>query len=195
VIKRVVDFTFSLMGMIVCVPLFLLIALLIKIDSPGPVLFVQERIGLHFRPFRMYKFRTMTAHASSEGSAITLRGDKRITRIGLILRRAKLDELPQLFNVVKGEMSLVGPRPEVPRYVERYQRDYEKLLQVRPGLTDPASLTYRHEDLILAAADEPDDYYVRHVLPDKIRLSKEYLRNATAIGDLSILLRTIVRLL
>lgn len=193
-IKRCADVTLALAGIVVLLPLFVLTALLIKLDSAGPVLFVHERIGRGFRPFRMYKFRTMRVDAPLEGSVVTVRGDTRVTRMGRLLRRTKLDELPQLINVLSGEMSLVGPRPEVRRYVEQFRNDYEELLTVKPGITDPASLKYRDEETILATAACPEDYYVHQVLPDKIQLSKKYVRSASFLGDLLILLRTIFRL-
>ena len=193
-IKRCADVTLALAGIILLLPLLVLTALLVKLDSAGPVLFVHERIGRGFRPFRMYKFRTMRADAPLEGSVVTVRGDTRVTRMGRLLRRTKLDELPQLINVLNGEMSLVGPRPEVRRYVEQFRGDYEELLTVRPGITDPASLKYRDEEAILAAAACPEDYYVHQVLPDKIQLSRQYVRSASFPGDLLILLRTIFRL-
>lgn len=193
-IKRCADVTLALAGIVLLLPLFALTALLIKLDSAGPVMFVHERIGRGFRPFRMYKFRTMRADAPLDGSLVTVRGDTRVTRIGRLLRRTKLDELPQLINVLRGEMSLVGPRPEVRRFVEQFRSDYEELLTVRPGITDPASLKYRDEEAILARAACPEDYYVQQVLPDKIQLSKKYVQSASFIGDLFILLRTIFRL-
>ncbi len=193
-IKRCADVTLALAGIVLLLPLFALTALLIKLDSAGPVMFVHERIGRGFRPFRMYKFRTMRADAPLDGSLVTVRGDTRVTRIGRLLRRTKLDELPQLINVLRGEMSLVGPRPEVRRFVEQFRSDYEELLTVRPGITDPASLKYRDEEAILARAACPEDSYVQQVLPDKILLSKKYVQSASFIGDLFILLRTIFRL-
>jgi len=194
VIKRCVDFVLAVLGIVLLFPLFVCISVLIKLDSAGPVLFFHERIGLNFRAFRMCKFRTMRADAVLDGSAITVSGDARVTRVGQWLRGTKLDELPQLFNVVRGEMSLVGPRPEVRRYVEQFRSEYEELLKVRPGITDPASLKYRDEETILAGAKSPEAYYVQHVLPDKLRLSREYVRHASFMGDLLILLRTISRL-
>lgn len=192
-IKRCAEVLVALAGIIILLPLFVLTALLIKLDSAGPILFVHERIGRGFSPFFMYKFRTMRADAQLEGSVITVRGDTRITRMGRLLRRTKLDELPQLINVLSGEMSLVGPRPEVRRYVEQFRSDYEELLTVRPGITDPASLKYRDEEAMLATAARPGEYYVHQVLPDKIQLSKAYVRSASFLGDLSILLRTLFR--
>ncbi|MFO0770262.1 MAG: sugar transferase [Nitrospiraceae bacterium] len=188
------DFMLALVGVVFLFPLLVCIALWVKFDSLGPVFFLHERIGRNFRPFRMYKFRTMCANAGLDGGEITVSGDARVTVVGRWLRRTKLDELPQLLNVLRGEMSLVGPRPEVRHYVEQFRHDYEELLKVRPGITDPASLKYRNEETILAETECPEEYYVQHILPDKIRVAREYVRNASFLGDLLILLRTISRL-
>jgi lipopolysaccharide/colanic/teichoic acid biosynthesis glycosyltransferase len=140
--KRLFDIVASAAGLILLSPVMLLTALLIKLDSRGPVFFKQQRVGKGFRPFLIYKFRTMVEDAPQRGSSITVGADPRITRIGRFLRKTKFDELPQLINVLKGDMSLVGPRPEVPRYVEMFRDDYEEILRVRPGITDTASLKY-----------------------------------------------------
>ena len=147
--KRLFDIVAAGIGLLAISPLMLLAAFLIKVDSPGPIFFKQERVGRGFRPFLIYKFRTMVQDASRRRSSITVGADPRITRIGRFLRKTKFDELPQLINVLKGEMSLVGPRPEVPRYVEMFRKDYEEILRVRPGITDPASLKYQDEAEIL----------------------------------------------
>src|SRR5207253_6817635 len=152
-------------------PLFVVVAILIRADSPGPVFFAQERIGKGFRPFWIYKFRTMVKDAAQRGGALTASGDPRITRVGQILRNTKIDELPQLINVLRGDMSLVGPRPEVRRYVELFRHDYEEILRVRPGITDLASLKYRDESALLAVAADPEQEYITRVLPDKITLA------------------------
>src|ERR1044071_5821776 len=149
--KRIFDFFVSTAGLIVLSPLFLLVAVLIKFDSAGPILFTQRRIGKQFRPFLIYKFRTMRVGAEAAAS-LTVGADPRITRVGKYLRASKIDELPQLFNVLQGDMSLVGPRPELPRYVELFRRDYEDILKVKPGLTDLASLKYSDEASILGQA-------------------------------------------
>jgi lipopolysaccharide/colanic/teichoic acid biosynthesis glycosyltransferase len=192
--KRVFDIGVAGVGLILLAPLFLLLALLIKIDSPGPVFFRQERIGRGLRPFFIYKFRTMVADAPRRGGPITVGADPRITRVGRILRATKLDELPQLLNVLKGEMSLVGPRPEVRRYVELFRQDYEEILSVRPGITDLASLRYRYEAELLAAATDPEEEYVSRVLPEKIRLAKEYTRRSSLLFDVTLIWKTLVRL-
>jgi lipopolysaccharide/colanic/teichoic acid biosynthesis glycosyltransferase len=191
--KRIFDILVSVLGLVLVSPLFLLIAMLIKLDSRGPVLFRQERIGQAFRPFLIYKFRTMVQDAPKRGSLITYGNDARITRVGRILRNTKLDELPQLFNVLLGQMSFVGPRPEVPCYVELFRKDYEDILKVRPGITDLASLKYRDEAAFLGNSKNPEEEYVNHVLPDKIELAKEYLRQSSFLFDIGLIARTLFR--
>lgn len=183
----------ALAGLVLLAPLLAAIALAVKVDSPGPVFFRQERVGRHFRRFRLLKFRTMVAGAEG-GPALTAGDDPRVTRAGRLLRRFKLDELPQLVNVLRGEMSLVGPRPELPCYVERFRRDYEELLSVRPGLTDPASIKYADEAELLGRAADAEAEYLREVLPDKIALAKAYVRERSLLSDLGILWRTAARL-
>jgi lipopolysaccharide/colanic/teichoic acid biosynthesis glycosyltransferase len=194
-IKRVFDTAVSAVALLLLLPVFGLIALFIKFDSPGPVFFKQCRIGRNFRRFWIYKFRTMIADAPAQGGELTVGADSRITRIGGWLRQFKLDELPQLFNIIKGDMALVGPRPEVPRYVEMFRQDYEEILKLRPGLTDLASLKYRNEATLLARADNPEAEYIAHLLPDKIRLAKEYRRRAGLLFDLRLTARTVFTLL
>ncbi len=192
--KRLFDIVMAVLGLLLLFPLLLLVALLIKLDSPGPIFFRQERIGKKLRPFFIYKFRTMVHDASCKGGLITVGADPRITRVGRILRKTKVDELPQLINIVKGEMSFVGPRPEVPRYVELFRQDYEEILNVPPGLTDLASLRYRDEAEVLQRAENPEDEYIRRILPDKIRLAKEYLRRSSLSFDITLIFRTLVAL-
>ena len=194
VMKRGFDIVASMIGVICFLPLLLLLAILIKLDSTGPVFFKQERIGKGFRPFLIYKFRTMVKDAPALGSPITFGNDSRITRAGRILRKVKLDELPQLLNVLKGEMSLVGPRPEVPRYVEAFHRDYEHILKVRPGLTDLASLKYSDEAAILGQSENPEGEYVGRLLPDKIQLAKEYIRRSSFLFDMRLIVETAIKL-
>jgi|SRR5687767_2392571 lipopolysaccharide/colanic/teichoic acid biosynthesis glycosyltransferase len=188
--KRLLDIVAAGTGLLVLAPLFGLVALLIKVDSPGPVFFKQKRIGRGFRPFWIYKFRTMRQHAP-EAMPLTVGADTRITRAGHFLRRSKIDELPQLFNIFIGDMTLVGPRPEVPCYVEAFHRDYEEILTVRPGLTDLASLKYRDEARLLGQSADPEQEYLRRVLPDKIRLGKEYIHRSSLAFDLSLILKTL----
>ncbi len=194
-ITRVLDFIFAAVALVILAPLFVLVALAIKWDSRGPVFFSQLRVGRNLNPFHIHKFRTMVANAAAIGKPITVAGDSRITRVGRLLRRFKIDELPQLVNVLKGEMSLVGPRPEVPRYVELHRDDYAEILRVRPGLTDLASLQFINEAEVLAFADNADREYEERILPEKIRLQKLYARHASVWLDASIVLQTLLRIL
>jgi lipopolysaccharide/colanic/teichoic acid biosynthesis glycosyltransferase len=189
--KRAFDLSTALAGLLFLWPLFILIALLIKLDSEGPVFFRQERVGRGFRPFRIYKFRTMVSDAPERGGQITCGADPRITRIGRILRKTKMDELPQLINVLADDMSLVGPRPEVRRYVEWFRDDYEEILTVLPGITDLASLTFRDEAAILAASPNPEEMYVTSILPAKLDLGKEYVRGSSLALDIAVIFRTL----
>ena len=194
-VKRVFDLGLALPALVLLSPLMLLIALLVRIDSPGPVLFVQERVGLGGRPFGILKFRTMRQSPRGEGLLITSARDRRITRVGTFLRRWKLDELPQLVNVVWGDMSLVGPRPEVPRYVAHYSEEQRRVLEVRPGLTDPASLAFRNENDLLAASNDPETLYLERIMPAKLELSRSYIENRSLLFDLRIVLATVGRVL
>jgi len=188
--KRVFDFVAAFFGLLLLFPLMVMLALLVKFTSVGPVFYRQERIGLGGLVFRIAKFRSMFEGADRRGPAITSARDPRITATGRVLRRFKLDELPQLWNVLKGEMSLVGPRPEVPRYVETYSAVQRRVLSVRPGITDPASITYRQEEDLLGAQADADCYYREVVLPDKLRLNLEYLEQISFSYDLLLVLRT-----
>ncbi len=175
-------------ALIVSAPLLIAIAVLVKVTSPGPVIFRHERVGMNHEPFEVLKFRTMSA--GSEGAEITAAGDARITKVGAVLRNYKLDELPQLINVVRGEMSIVGPRPEVAKYVDLDDR-YDVVLRVRPGLTDPASLKFRHEQELLMQEADPEDFYVRELLPEKVALAVDYVSNQSMRGDLQLIFRTL----
>ena len=190
--KRALDILFSLSGLVIFAPLFAVIALAIKFSSKGPVFFRQERMGMGFKPFFIHKFRTMRTGAETEGLQVTFSGDARITRLGAFLRRYKLDELPQMVNILKGEMSFVGPRPEVRKYAEMFRDDYSELLTVRPGITDPASLSYVREEDSVALSSASEDVYVGQILPEKIKLSKLYLRRAGTVNDLRIILKTVL---
>jgi lipopolysaccharide/colanic/teichoic acid biosynthesis glycosyltransferase len=192
--KRAFDILVSVAGLIVLLPLLLLVATAIKLDSSGPVFFRQWRVGRKFRRFGIYKFRTMIDDAFDRGLPITVGRDSRITRVGKILRKTKIDELPQLLNVLKGDMSLVGPRPEVPRYVELFRPDYEHILKVRPGLTDLASLKYSDEASILGQSANPERDYVARLLPDKIRLANEYIQRSSLWFDAKLIVETIIKL-
>ncbi len=193
--KRFFDLTISLPGLILLLPIFTFVVILIKADSSGPVFFRQQRVGRSGKPFLIYKFRTM--HVGSEGgSSLTVAGDARITQVGHFLRKYKLDELPQLINVLKGEMSLVGPRPEVPEYVSYYpDASRELILSVRPGITDTASLEYFDENKMLAQAENPQKVYLEEILPRKIAIYEDYARNHSLSGDVVIILKTVFRII
>jgi lipopolysaccharide/colanic/teichoic acid biosynthesis glycosyltransferase len=192
--KRLFDILVSLAGLGLLLPLFLIAAVAIKMDSRGPVFFRQLRMGRGFHPFFIYKFRTMTDDRQSVGALFTVKYDPRITRVGRFLRKSKIDELPQLINVLKGEMTFVGPRPEVPSYVDLFRQDYEEILRVRPGITDLASIKYRDEATVLSQSPDPEAEYVNRVLPDKIKLAKEYIRHASFLFDLGLMFKTFCRL-
>ena len=190
--KRVLDLLLSGLGLLLLAPLLIAIALWIKRDSPGPVLFRQERVGRGGRVFLIHKFRTMASDAPARGPQITVGADPRITRAGRWLRASKLDELPQLWDVLRGAMSLVGPRPEVPRYVAQYPDDLRAIvLSVRPGITDTASLEYRDEARLLAEAADPEHCYVEVVLPAKLALSARYVQTRSFGGDIVLVLLTL----
>jgi lipopolysaccharide/colanic/teichoic acid biosynthesis glycosyltransferase len=192
--KRAFDLCGAVLALLVLAPLFVLVSLLIGLGDGRPIFFRQERVGYKGKIFRIWKFRTMVIDAERQAQSITRRLDPRVTRVGFWLRQFKLDELPQLFNVLMGEMSLVGPRPEVRRYVELFQHDYEAILQVRPGITDLASLKYRDEARVLEQFQDPEEAYVKCILPDKIRLAKEYIGQSSFAFDLLLILRTLLKL-
>lgn len=193
--KRIFDIFFSLVGLVTLSPLFLLIAMLIKLDSEGPIFFKQERVGLRGRLFNIYKFRTMAANAEKIGGQITVGQDSRITRIGHSLRKFNLDELPQLINVFKGEVSLVGPRPELPKYVELYSEEQKRVLSVKPGMTDYASIKFNKENEILAKSFHPEDDYVKKIMPQKIILNLKYINDRSILLDFKLILRTLNEIL
>jgi lipopolysaccharide/colanic/teichoic acid biosynthesis glycosyltransferase len=195
-LKRGLDLFVAAAALMLSAPLLALVALCIRLDSPGPVLFRQERVGLGGQVFRIRKFRTMVIDAPARGPGITVGADPRVTRVGRVLRRSKLDELPQLLDVLAGHMSLVGPRPELPGYVALYPPELRALvLGVRPGITDPASLKYADEATLLAAAADPEREYREVLLPAKLRESADYIRGATLASDLWVLARTAALLL
>ena len=193
VIKRIFDIVASGLGIIVLSPILLIIALIIKKESDGPVFFKQIRVGEKGRNFEILKYRTMVVDAEKMGRQITVGNDNRITKIGGFLRKYKLDELPQLINVFKGDMSLVGPRPEVPRYVNMYNEEQRKVLDVKPGITDLASIRYRDENELLGTAEDPDDMYINTIMPDKLALNLEYINKSNVFFDIYIILKTIVK--
>jgi len=189
--KRAFDLVAATCGILLLSPVFGLAALAVKLNGPGNVFFSHKRIGLNFKPIFIHKFRTMVMDADRNGVAITAGGDTRITTIGRLLRKTKLDELPQLFNVLLGDMSLVGPRPEVEQFVEIFKEDYKMILSVRPGITDYAAIEYRNEETILAGYSNPQDAYIRKILPAKIALYKKYILEQSFGTDLGILMRTV----
>ena len=190
--KRAMDIVLSACALAVLWPLLLLIALAIWIDDPGPVFYRQVRVGRNGKTFRIFKFRSMVMDADKKGLAITVGRDSRITRVGAVLRKTKLDELTQLLNVFLGQMSFVGPRPEVPKYVELYTPYQRQVLLVRPGITDYASIAYRNENDLLAGAPNPEAMYIEQIMPDKIELNMTYLREISPLADIRLILKTIV---
>ena len=192
--KRLFDLLGATLALLLLAPLLLAVALWIRLDSPGPVFYRQERVGRHGVPFRIHKFRTM--HADAAGLPLTVGADPRITRAGHFLRRTRLDELPQFIDVLRGRMSLVGPRPEVPRYVAHYPAALrERALAVRPGMTDPASLAFIDESARLAAAADPERDYLEVILPAKLRCAADYAERASLATDLRVLWQTLRALL
>ena len=190
--KRAMDIVLSACALAILWPLLLLIALAIWIDDPGPVFYRQVRVGRNGKTFRIFKFRSMVMDADKKGLAITVGRDSRITRVGAVLRKTKLDELAQLLNVLFGQMSFVGPRPEVPKYVELYTPYQRQVLLVRPGITDYASIAYRNENDLLAGAPDPETMYIEQIMPDKIELNMKYLREISPLADIRLILKTIV---
>lgn len=190
--KRAMDIVLSACALAVLWPLLLLIALAIWIDDPGPVFYRQVRVGRNGKTFRIFKFRSMVMDADKKGLAITVGRDSRITRVGAVLRKTKIDELAQLLNVFLGQMSFVGPRPEVPKYVELYTPYQRQVLLVRPGITDYASIAYRNENDLLAGAPNPETMYIEQIMPDKIELNMKYLREISPLADIRLILKTIV---
>jgi lipopolysaccharide/colanic/teichoic acid biosynthesis glycosyltransferase len=188
---RMFDFIWSLAGLVVLVPGFCVVAAIIKLDDGGPVFYRQRRVGRHGNPFWMLKFRTMTVRPDQDGPVLTVGRDPRITRAGAWLREWKIDELPQLINVLLGEMSLVGPRPEVPRYVELYSEEQARVLSLKPGITDAASIAYRRESEVLSLCDDPEAYYIQTIMPDKIRINLDYAAQATIWSNIKIILATL----
>lgn len=192
---RLLDIIFSTLGIIILLPLFMIICLIIKADSKGGCFFIQERIGKDGKPFGIYKFRTMRCGADVDGLLTIGTHDKRITRVGTFLRKTKIDELPQLWNVLKGEMSIVGPRPEVEKYVRLYTEEQLRVLSVRPGITDYASIEYVNENEFLSQASDPDRAYIEKVMPHKIELSMRYLEHYTVSEYLKIIFLTLKKII
>ena len=192
--KRLLDVVLAGLGLVALLPLFVVIAVAVVLEDGGGPFFRQVRVGRGGRPFRIWKFRSMRVDAERTGGQLTRAGDPRVTRVGAVLRRTKLDELPQLLNVIAGDLSLVGPRPEVPRYVARYTPEQARVLSLLPGITDPASLAYFDEERILAAAQDPEREYLESLMPAKIRMNLEYAARANVLSDLGIILKTFTRM-
>ena len=193
-LKRIFDITLSLFGLIILLPFMLIIAILIKIDSKGPVFFKQIRVTKNGKEFKIFKYRTMRV-GSDKYSQITVGKDGRITKIGSFLRKYKLDEIPQLINVLIGDMSLVGPRPEVPKYVALYTDEQKEILKVRAGITDYASIEFSDENDLLASEEEPEKAYIEKIMPKKIELNKKYLSEISILTDIKIILLNLKKIL
>ena len=190
--KRLFDLTTSLIGLIVLFPIFIIVSVLVKISSEGPVFFIQPRIGKNGKVFQMIKFRSMAVIQSSD-STISIKGDVRITKIGAVLRKYKLDELPELFNVLIGDMSVVGPRPDVSGYADKLEGENVLILELRPGITGPASLKYANEEDALALQEDPVKYNDDVIYPDKVKLNLDYCHNNNLWIDIKIIFATIFR--
>lgn len=194
-IKRGIDILFSLIGLICLFPFFIFISFFIFITSKGGVFFVQLRVGKNNKDFKLYKFRTMFLNSDSKGLLTVGNNDKRITKLGYYLRKNKLDELPQLINVLNGTMSLVGPRPEVRKYVNLYNSEQKSILDVKPGITDLASIMYYNENEILANSVNPEQTYINEIMPIKLELNKQYIHEMSLLTDLKIIFKTFIKLI
>jgi len=190
IMRRIIDVSVAALGLLITSPVLLAAAVAVKLGSPGPVIFRQQRVGLDGSYFDILKFRTMREDAENHGGQLTVGFDPRITRVGKFLRAWKIDELPQLINVVRGEMALVGPRPEVPRYVDLYTPDQRMVLRARPGITDPASIQFRSESEFLARQDDPEQYYREVLMPLKLQINLDYLARRSLASDIGILVAT-----
>jgi lipopolysaccharide/colanic/teichoic acid biosynthesis glycosyltransferase len=194
-LKRLFDIFFSLIGLIILLPVFLIISLLIVTDSRGGIFYRQVRVGKDSKDFRLFKFRSMVTNADKKGLLTVGGKDSRITRMGYFLRKYKLDELPQLLNVLFGDMSLVGPRPEVRKYVDMYNEEQRKVLSVRPGITDYASIEYSNENELLGSVPNPEEVYINEVMPAKLNLNLRYIREQGLLTDLKIIFMTFAKIL
>jgi lipopolysaccharide/colanic/teichoic acid biosynthesis glycosyltransferase len=193
--KRCFDLTVSIAGLILLAPVLSFIAFLIKLSDGGPIFFLQKRIGQNFKPFFLVKFRSMVVDANKMGELITAGDDPRVTKVGRFLRKTKIDELPQIFNVLKGDISFVGARPEVEKYVLLFRKDYEVILKTRPGITDYATIMFRNEEDVLKCYHNPDEGYIKEVLPKKIGLYKKYLADVGFLTDLRLIFVTLGKII
>lgn len=188
--KRAFDIVFSLIGLLILSPVLALTGICVRLSSRGPALFRQERTGRYGKPFTIYKFRTMVLNHG--GSSVSVKGESRITRLGSVLRKLKIDELPELWNILIGDMSFVGPRPDMPEYASRLQGEQREILSVRPGITSPASLKYAREEEILSTVSDPLKHFDEVIWPDKMEMNLRYVRSRTFIGDLILIIRTVL---
>ncbi|MDA9344141.1 sugar transferase [Algibacter sp.] len=194
-LKRLFDVVLSVIGILLLFPILLLISILIKLDSKGPILFIQGRVGKNNKDFKIFKFRTMRVQSDKKGLLTLGNNDSRITKMGYVLRRYKIDEFPQLINILKGDMSFVGPRPELRYYVNFYNDDDMKIFEVRPGITGLASLKYRNEVELLKAAKDPEAFFIKTIIPDKLKYNKAYISKQNFFFDLKLILLTIVKVI
>ncbi|MFN3445313.1 MAG: sugar transferase [Bacteroidia bacterium] len=193
--KRLFDIFCSALGIVILSPLFLILWVAVKLESHGPAFFMQTRVGKNNKEFKLYKFRSMYVDAEARGQLTVGMRDPRITKVGYNLRRFKLDELPQLLNVIKGDMSLVGPRPEVRKYVNMYTPEQMKVLDVRPGITDYASIQFINENELLAQAENPEEYYIQHIMPKKLEMNLDYIKSNHSFKDVSLILKTVLKII
>lgn len=193
-IKRIFDITFSILGLLVISPALILIAIIIKIDSQGPILYIQDRVGIFNTDFKIYKFRTMYIESDKLGDLTLGDEDARVTKVGYYLRKYKLDELPQLINVLIGNMSFVGPRPEIRKYVNYYSQEDMEILNIKPGITGYASMKYVNEAEILENSENPEKVYIEEIMPDKIKINKLYIKNNNIFIDFKIIIKTIYKM-
>ena len=189
--KRIFDIVATLLGSVLLFPLIVVIVLWIKLSSRGPLFYTQERVGKNFKEFNLYKFRSMIVDADKVGPSVTSGDDPRITKVGKIIRRTKIDELPQLWNVLKGDMSLVGPRPEVMKFVEQKKEDYKNILCVKPGITDNAAIEFRDEEILMQQYEDKETAYIEIVLPQKIKLYHQYIMTLSFFNDIKLILKTL----
>ena len=189
-VKRILDIVLAVVGTIVLSPVLIILGILVKLTSKGSILYCQTRVGRNGKLFKIFKFRTMISGADKKGLSITVGGDSRITKVGRFLRKTKMDELPQFFNILLGQMSFVGPRPEVERYVDMYSQEQREVLKIRPGITDYASICFRNESEILARSDDPEREYIENIMPMKIKYNLKYVREMGVITDIKIIFLT-----
>ena len=193
--KRIFDIVCSLIGLLILSPIFLILWLAIKLESKGPAFFLQTRVGRNNIDFKLFKFRSMYLNAESRGQLTVGMRDPRITKVGYYLRKFKLDELPQLINVIIGDMSLVGPRPEVRKYVSLYSAHQLQVLSIRPGITDYASIQFINENELLAKAENPEEYYIAHIMPEKLALNLQYINNSQPLKDVGLIFKTLFKII